>query len=81
MITIYLLFDKIILIFDKVIELSVYIVIIVLSLIAFLFYQKKSNGSKVEDMSGHIEQLELKQDPKRSSSNLTKQGNTHPEDK
>jgi amino acid permease len=79
-IMVYLLFDKIILIIDKIVELGIYTAIIILLLIAFSFYQKKSNGTKVEYMSEHIKQLELKQDPKRGSSSLTKQGNTNPID-
>jgi len=79
-ITVYLLFDKIILIVDKIVVFGIYTAIIILLLIAFSFYQNRSNGAKVEDMSEHIKQLELKQDPKRGSSNLTRQGNTNPID-
>lgn len=79
-VALYFLFDKLILIFDKIVELRIYALIMALLLIAFSIYQKRSNGVKVEDMSEHIRQLELKHDTKRSSSSLTKQGDTNPMD-
>jgi len=57
------------------------LIVIIIMLIIYSVKQNKFIGDKTKQMTKHSQNLEKKIDPKRTSSQLTEQGQTNPLDK
>lgn len=69
---------------DKIEQVTYIITTLAIVIIALIIYSvklKRSNGDKTEQMAKHNQELEKMIDPKRTSSQLTKRGQTNPLDK
>lgn len=74
---VYIISDKI----NHVAEIILYFTVVIAVLIMYIVERHIFIGNKTAQMTEHSQKLEKKIDKNRSSSNLTAQGKTNPEDK
>lgn len=75
--SVYIIVDKI----EKIANIIIALGVFIIALIILNAKQMKLNGDKTEQMTKHSQDLEKQLDPKRTSSKLTRRGQTNPLDK